>query len=128
MSDERLDRFEHRLDKLGVDVGVLQTDVAVMKTDVAVMKTDVAVLKTDVGGLKTDVSDLRRYMGVLHEEVLDRIRGIGEDDRLRREMQAGFAQMREMFQNHAVPGEAVDRAHSATLADHEVRISAIERT
>ena len=121
MSDERLDRFEHRLDKLGVDVGVLQTDVAMLKTDVA-------VLKTDVGGLKTDVSDLRRYMGVLHEEVLDRIRGIGEDDRLRREMQAGFAQMREMFQNHAVPGEAVDRAHSATLADHEVRISAIERT
>ncbi len=120
MSDERSERSELRLDKLSADVGVLQADVAVLKTDVA-------VLKTDVGELKTDVSDLRRYMGVLHEEVLDRIRGIGEDDRLRREMQAGFAQMREIFKNHTVPGEALDRAHSATLADHEIRISTLER-
>ncbi len=105
MSEERFDRLEHRLDGVIADVEVLKADVAV---------------------LKTDVKDFRRHMGVLHEEVLDRIRGIGEDDRLRREMRAGFAELRELLTSHAVPGEAVDRAHATTLADHEQRIQRLE--
>ena len=83
--DTRFDGVEKRLD-----------DVA----------ADVAVLKTDMGGVKTELVDLRRQMGVLHEEVIDRIRGIGEDDSLRSEMRAGFAEIRQMFRDHAVPGEA----------------------
>lgn len=112
MSEERFDRVDKRLDGLGADVQVLQADVAVLKTDVA--------------ELKTDVRDLRRHMGVLHEEVLDRIQGIGEDDSLRREMRAGFAELRQIFLDHTIPGDAADRQFGVTLADHETRISTLE--
>lgn len=126
MSEERFDRIDKQFDGLDADVQILQEDVAVLKTDVAVLKTDVAVLKTDVAELKTDVRDLRRHMGVLHEEVLDRIRGIREDDSLRREMRAGFAELRQMFLDHTIPGDAADRQFGVTLADHEKRISTLE--
>jgi chromosome segregation ATPase len=133
MSEERFDKFEKRfdavdadIDGLKTDVAELKTDVAELKTDVAELKTDVAELKTDVAGLKTDVRDLRRHMGVLHEEVLDRIRGIGENDGLRREMRAGFAEMRQMFLDHTIPGDAADRQFAVTLADHEKRIGTLE--
>lgn len=111
--DTRFDRVEKRLDGVAADVGVL--------------KTDVGVLKTDVGGLKSELSDLRRHMGVLHEEVIDRIRGIGEDDSLRNEMRTGFAEIRQMFRDHTVPGEAADKHFSKTLDNHEQRIQALER-
>lgn len=133
MSEERFDRLDARLDsveadvgKLKADVSVLKNDVSVLKTDVAVLKTDVAELKTDVSGLKHEVVDLRRHMGVLHEEVLDRFRALGEDDSLRREMRAGFAELRQMFRDHIVVGDAADRRHAETLDDHERRISRLE--
>lgn len=119
MSEERFDRIDKQFDGLDADVQILQEDVAVLKTDVAVLKTDVAELKTDV-------RDLRRHMGVLHEEVLDRIRGIREDDSLRREMRAGFAELRQMFLDYTIPGDAADRQFGVTLADHEKRISTLE--
>jgi len=124
----RLGGLESTTGGLVRDVEVLKTDVAVLKTDVAGLKTDVAGLKTDVAGLKTDVADSRRHMGVLHEEVLDRIKGIREDDSLRREMRAGFAELRQLFLDHAVPGEAADRHFANTLQDHERRIHTLEQT
>ena len=122
----RLSQVRSDIEVLKTDVAVLKTDVAVLKTDVAVLKTDVAVLKTDVGELKIEVKDLRRHMGVLHEETLDRIRGIKEDDSLRREMRAGFAELRKLFIDHMVPGEAADRHFANTLADHERRLRTLE--
>jgi chromosome segregation ATPase len=135
MSEVRFARIESRLDDLSegqkelrrdvavlkTDVAVLKTDVAVLKTDVAVLKTDVAELKTDVGQLKTDVvglrgdvqdlktgqDDLRRYIGVLHEEVLDRIQTLAFDPTpLRREFQAGIAGLREELVQRIEPLEA----------------------
>lgn len=107
-------------------VRALEDKVEVLTNDVEVLKVDVAVLKTDVAELKTDVKDLRRHMGVLHEDVLDRIKGIREDDSLRQEMRAGFAEMRQLFAAHTVPGDAADRHFAATLADHGRRIHALE--
>jgi outer membrane murein-binding lipoprotein Lpp len=141
MSEERFNEIDRRFDELAADVSELKTDVAELKTDVAGLKTDVAGLKTDVAGLKTDVAGLktdvaglktetvglRRHMGVLHEDVIDRIRGIREDDSLRQEMRAGFAMILKRLDDHAIPGEAADRGFAATLADHEKRITAIER-
>jgi hypothetical protein len=72
--------------------------------------------------------DLRRHMGVLHEDVVDRIRGIREDDSLRQEMRAGFAMIMKRLDDHAIPGEAADRTFAATLGDHEKRITSLERT
>ena len=84
-------------------------------------------LTADVATLKTETVDLRRHMGVLHEDVIDRIRGIGEVDGLRQEMRAGFTMMMKRFDDHAIPGEAADRAFAQTLADHERRITTLER-
>jgi chromosome segregation ATPase len=140
VSEERFDRIERRLDGVAADVAVLQTDVAVLKSDVAVLKVDVSELKTDVSELKTDVwelkakvadnttgiADLRRHMGVLHEEVLDRFRALAEDDSLRREMRAGFAELRQLLKDLTVVGDAADRRFAATLDDHEDRIRRLE--
>ena len=113
MSEERFNEIDRRFDRLTAEVSEL--------------KTDVAELKTDVAGLKTETVDLRRHMGVLHEDVIDRIRAIREDDSLRQEMRAGFAMILERLDHHAIPGEAADRAFAATLADHEKRITKLER-
>ncbi len=113
MSEERFDRIEQRVDGIVANLDVL--------------KTDVAVLKTDVAGLRTDVVDLRRHMGVLHEDVVDRIKALGEDDSLRREMRAGFAEVRQLILEHAIPGDAADRMFAATLSDHERRIKTLEQ-
>jgi hypothetical protein len=87
----------------------------------------VAGLKTDVAELKTETVAIRRHMGVLHEDVIDRIRGIREDDSLRLEMRAGFAMIMKKLEDHAIPGEAADRRFAATLGDHEQRITTLER-
>jgi len=120
MSDQQLEQILTRLGGLEGTTGGVVRDVAVLKTDVAVLKTDVAVLKTDV-------KDLRRHMGVLHEEVLDRIKGIGEDDSLRREMRAGFAELQELFRDHAIPGDAFDKQCAMTLSGHERRLKTLEQ-
>ena len=54
--------------------------------------------------MKAETGDLRRHMGVLHEDLIDRNRGIGETDSLRQEMRAGFAMMMKRFDDHAIPG------------------------
>jgi chromosome segregation ATPase len=100
MSHQEFEEIRTRLGGLESTTGGLVRDVEVLKTDVAVLKRDVAGLKTDVAGLKADVADSRRHMGVLHEEVLDRIKGIREDDSLRQEMRAGFAELRQLFLDH----------------------------
>jgi len=113
MSDQQLEQILTRLGGLEGTTGGVVRDVAVIKTDVAV--------------LKTDVKDLRRHMGVLHEEVLDRIKGIGEDDSLRREMRAGFAELQELFRDHAIPGDAFDKQCAMTLSGHERRLKTLEQ-
>ncbi len=90
MSDDRLARIEGRLEELVVgqaelrtEVGGLRGDVAELKEDVGGLKVDVAELKEDVGELKSDVrrldsrvDDVQRHMHVLHEDVIDRIKGL----------------------------------------------------
>jgi chromosome segregation ATPase len=135
MSEERFNGIDNRLELLTADMKELRSDVAELKTDVAELKTDVGELKADLGelrrdvvGLKVETVDVRRHMGVLHEHVIDRIRGIREDDSLRQEMRAGFAMIMKRLDDHAIPGDAADRAFAATLADHERRITSLERT
>jgi hypothetical protein len=126
MSEVRFDEIDRRFDRLTANVTGLQADVTNLQADVTNLQADVTVLKTDVAGLKTESVDLRRHMGVLHEDVIDRIRGIREDDSLRLEMRAGFAMIMKRLDDHAIPGEAADRAFAATLADHERRITSLE--
>ena len=120
MSEERFDEIDRRFDRLTANVTNLQADVTHLQADVTVLKTDVA-------GLKTETVDLRRHMGVLHEDVIDRIRGIREDDSLRLEMRAGFAMIMKRLDAPTVPGDAAARAFAAATADHEKRITSPDR-
>ncbi len=113
MSDQQLEEVLTRLGGLEGTTGGLVRDVNVLKTDVA--------------EIKVEIKDLRRHMGVLHEDVLDRMKGLGEDDSLRREMRAGFAEMRELFRDHTIPGDAFDKQSALTLSDHERRIQILEQ-
>jgi uncharacterized coiled-coil protein SlyX len=126
MSEERLNRFETRMETMAGDVAVLKTDVAELKTTVASNTTAIGELRIAVTGNTSSIEDLRRHMGVLHEEVLDRIRAIGEDDGLRREMRAGFAELRQILKDHIIVGDAADRNAAARLDDHERRIRRLE--
>ena len=81
MSDERLERIEHRLDRLEVGQAELKAE-----------------LKSEVGGL-------RRHMGVLHGEVLDSIRSIPDPThRLERMIKAEVGELREQLRGFRVLG------------------------
>jgi len=58
--------------------------------------------------------------GTMSEErfnEFDRIRGIREDDSLRQDMRAGFAMILKRLHDHAIPGEAADRAQRTTTIE-----------
>ena len=90
MSEERFDQIDRRFDQIDQRLDQLAAELR--------------------AELKSETGDLRRHMGVLHEDLIDRIRGIGENDSLRQEVRAGFAMMTKRFDDHAVPGDAADRA------------------
>ncbi len=121
MSEERLDRVEQGMTKLVEDLRRSQD----RRGGPEDRRRGPEDRRRPI--LKTDVVDLRRHMGVLHEEVVGRIKALGEDDSLRREMRAGFAEMRQLFLAHTVPGDAADRVFAATLNDHERRIQTLEQ-
>lgn len=126
--------------ELRTDVNDLKVGVAELRVDVNELKAGVAEIRADVAELRIEVKDiqagqvdlgaafvdLRRYVGVLHEEALNRIRAIGQDDGLRQEMRRGFAELSGLLSNHVLVGDAVDQEHSRQLADHETRLQSIE--
>lgn len=82
MSEDRFDRIDTRLDRL----------------------------EHGQEALRAEVGDLRRHMGVLHEEVLDRIQTLAFDPApLRREFRAGDAALREEFNRRIEPIETAMR-------------------
>jgi chromosome segregation ATPase len=139
--DQRFDQVDQRFDQVDkrfaqIDQRFVQVDKRFAQIDQRFVQVDqgfhqidgrLEQLTADVASLITETVDLRRHMGVLHEDVVDRIRGVGENDSLRQEMRAGFAMMMKRFDDHAIPGDAADRAFAAALADHEKRITALER-
>jgi chromosome segregation ATPase len=138
MSGERFDRIESTLEVLKSDVKELRTDVSGLKsdvkelrtdvnglksdvkelrTDVNGLKTDVKELRTDMNGLKTDVTGLRHYMGVIHEDLIDRIRASAEPvELLRREFRSGLEQLRADTDQRLRPLEVVVAQHSKDIA------------
>jgi hypothetical protein len=56
----------------------LQADVRDIKTDLAGVKTDLAGVKTDLAGVKTELAGVKTHMLVLHEDVIERIKWLGE--------------------------------------------------
>lgn len=71
--------------------------------------------------------ELPRHMDVVHKEILAALDELREKASLRREMRAGFAEMRELFRDHTIPGDAFDKQSALTLSDHERRIQILEQ-
>lgn len=109
MSEERFDRIESKLE-------VLETGVARLQTDVTVLQTNVTVLQTNVTELRTDVTQLRHYMGVIHEDLVDRIRGSAmPEEQLRREWSSGLEGLRDETERRLRPLEVVVPQHSRDI-------------
>jgi chromosome segregation ATPase len=136
----RLDRVEGRLDTIGDDVGVLKTDVGVLKTDVGVLKTAVGGLQTAVGGLQTSVGRLEagmtglenrleevdRHMGVLFEELVDRIKALDRDDGTRLEMRRTVAEVRSELAEHVTSDSDAHRHFAESVREHAQRLTRLE--
>lgn len=124
VSEERFDRIELRLDRLEHGQEELRTDVTGLRTDVNCLRGDVdglragvddlrvgqEALRTEVGELRAGQQELRHHMGVLHEEVLDRIQALVFDpEPLRREFKAADDALREEIGRRLDPVEAALR-------------------
>ncbi|HUF46350.1 MAG TPA: hypothetical protein VMM93_00980 [Vicinamibacterales bacterium] len=118
MSDDRLARIESKLDNLTADVGAV-------KLDVAVLKTDVGVLKTGQNTLEGKVVELGDHMRALHQDVVDRIKAIAEDDG-RIEMNRRFDEVLQAIRDHSIPGDAADRYFARKINEHDRRLDALE--
>jgi chromosome segregation ATPase len=111
--EQRLDRVEQRLDRVE------------QKLDQVEQKVD--RLAADVSTVAERLEDLHRHMLVLHEDVIDRIRAIGEHHTLRPEMQAEDKALRDTLTQHIALSDATDRRFVRRLDDHERRITFLER-
>jgi chromosome segregation ATPase len=131
--DDRLDRVEGRLETIENNVAVLTTNVAVLTTSVAVLAADVGVLKTDVGVLKIDMTGLRnrleevdRHIGIRFEELVDRIKALGQDDAARLEMRRSFAEVRSELGTHAALDADAHHYFANSLREQAQRLTRLE--
>jgi hypothetical protein len=66
-------------------------------------------------------------MDTFHQEVVNQLGILDERrKRLRREMRAGFAELRQILTDHMVVGDAADGQFATRLDDHEKRIRTLE--
>jgi chromosome segregation ATPase len=131
--DDRLDHVEGRLERIENSVAVLTTDVGVLKADVGGLKTDMGALKTDMGVLKTDMTGLKirleevdRHMGIRFEELVDRIKALGQDDAARLEMRRSFAEVRSELATHAALDADAHHYFANSLREQAQRLSRLE--
>jgi len=99
-----------------------------VETGQAELKSSVVELKGSVVELRGSVAELRTHMGVLHEDVIGRIRDMAEDASLRTEMNRRFDEVMTNLADHAIPGDAADRHFARAVNDHEKRITALEES
>jgi hypothetical protein len=85
-----------------------------LRADVAVLKADVAGLRGDVQHLDAKFDDLGRYMRVLHEDLIERIKAIQEQSGLAK---AEFAEYREKTDARLDGVESAVRPHSRDIAE-----------
>jgi hypothetical protein len=92
MSEERFDRIDSRLQVLEASVDRLTAE------------------------LRTDVTQLKHYMGVIHEDLVDRIRGAAmPEEQLRREWTSGLGQLRDETDRRLRPLEVIVPQHSRNI-------------
>jgi len=111
MSEERLNQIDQRLDGLQAEFAEFRADT-----------------NRDFVNVRTDMDELRRHMGVLHEETLERIAAIPDHTpRLEAKIDQAVADITEAIGRRLDPLEAVVRSHSAALSRHEVEIASLKR-
>jgi len=118
---------EPQLNQMATRLDTVADDVAALKTDVAQLKTDVAGLKVDVARLENRLEELGRYMLVLHEDVIDRLKAADPHEGLRLEMRAGFAEIRQLFSEHLIQDGDAHRYFAGQLKEHSDRLTKLER-
>jgi chromosome segregation ATPase len=114
MPEERFERIDLKFTELDQRLDVLQANMDLRFTEV----------KTD---MDRHSEELRRFMGVLHEEALERIAGTRESATASVETSA---ESKDEIGRRLDPLEAlvpVVREHSATLQRHDAEIERLKR-
>jgi hypothetical protein len=95
--EERFDRIDRRFD-------TPESRADGLTVEVRDLKNDVSTLKTDVSGLRADIADLRRYMDVLHEDALSRIKVMNEkvEASINARMDRRFDELRDLILNRVI--------------------------
>jgi chromosome segregation ATPase len=129
----KVDVFETKMDVLQTDVSGLKADVSGLKADVSGLKADVSGLKADVSGLKTEVSglgerieDVSRHMGVMHEDLIDRIKALDWREEARSDMHRNVAEVRVELAAHATTDGDAHRFFATSLTEQDRRIGRLE--
>ena len=91
MSEERFDRLEHKIDAVTAE-----------------LRQDMATQAAELGAVvEQKAEELRRHMGVLHEDTIERLAALAPDFRpVRRDFAAADAELREEFDRRVTPLEA----------------------
>jgi hypothetical protein len=112
MSEERFDRIDAALQSLGDRL--TQT------------RQDITGIQAQLRRLGDAQAQMRNDMGVMHEEVLDRIRIATDDTGPRMEMNRRFDEVLSQLREHAVPGDAADRYFARKINEHERQLRKLE--
>ncbi len=123
MSDERLERIEttvrglaHGQEALHAGQDELHAGQGELRTGLDELRAGLGELRAGQDELRAGLAELRTHMGVLHEEIIDRIKAIADpSDQLRREMRAGDNAVRESCERRLDAIEVVVKDHSAQL-------------
>ena len=126
MSEQQLSRLDSRLDRVEGRIDRMADDIAVLQTDVGVLKTDVKDLKIGQARLEDRLEEVHQRMGVMHEDLVDKIKALGGDDGTRLEMRRTVGEVRREFAEHATLDDDAHRFFANSLKDHDRRLGTLE--
>ena len=120
MADEQLTRIENTLDILVKGQGALESKMDRLEGRMDRVEGRIDQFEGGLSGLRSEMNtrfdQMRDRMDVLHEELRDDIKALGEHDApTRREVRQGFADLRERLNNRLIPVEAAVRHHTAKI-------------
>jgi hypothetical protein len=112
VSEERFDQIDRKLDAHDVRLDRIETDVATLIIGQSSVLNTVAELQAGQLLMK---EELTRYMHVLHEDVIDRLKTIDQTDRLERLITATGNATRRRMDEALRPLHKTVKAHSVQI-------------
>jgi len=112
MSEERFTRIDDRLDR--VEIRLDRVEVRLED------------LKVGQERLELRLEEVHRHAGVMHEDLVERIKALGGDDGTRLEMRRTVGEVRSQLAEHATLDDDAHRLFATSIKDHDRRLGSLE--